>query len=107
MSTCLTWLVYLILSALALDWVLRICDHCNRDQEDGKHGMEGEGDSKDGHAVKTNSRAAANAFKMEFSFLRNKLVMMPRIALLKIRRITKVWLMDANEDEEKALARSP
>ena len=58
-------------------------------------------------AVKTNSRAAANAFKMEFSFLRNKLVMMPRIALLNIMRMTKVWLMDANDDEEKALARSP
>jgi hypothetical protein len=58
-------------------------------------------------AVKTNSRAAAKAFKMEFNFLRNKLVMMPRIALLKIMRMTKVWLMDANDDEEKALARSP
>ena len=59
------------------------------------------------NAVKTNSRAAANALKMEFNFLRNKLVMMPRIALLKIRRMTKVWLMEANEDEEKTLARSP
>ena len=58
-------------------------------------------------AVKTNSRAAAKAFKMEFNFLRNKLVMIPRTALLNIMRMTKVWLMDANDDEEKALARSP
>ena len=58
-------------------------------------------------AVNTSSRAEAKAFKIEFNFLRNKEVMIPRTELLRMRARTRVWLMDARDDEEKALARSP
>ena len=58
-------------------------------------------------AVKTNSRADANALRMEFSFFRNKLVTIPRTELLTMRMMTRVLLMDSSDEEEKALARSP
>ena len=54
-----------------------------------------------------NSRAEANAFNIELSFLRNKLVMIPRTALLMISITTKGLQMEARDDEENALIRSP
>ena len=58
-------------------------------------------------AVITSSSALAKAFRIEFSFLRNKLVTIPRTALLMISRRTKGWLIDCKEDAVSALRMSP
>ena len=58
-------------------------------------------------AVMTNSMAEANAFRIELSFLRNKLVAKPRIELLSMISKTKGLLMDASDADVKALRRSP
>ena len=58
-------------------------------------------------AVMTNSMAEANAFRIELSFLRNKLVAKPSIELLSMISKTKGLLMDASDADVKALRRSP
>ena len=58
-------------------------------------------------AVITSSRALAKAFSIELSFLRNKLVMMPRTELLTISSRTKGLLIDCKEDTVSALKMSP
>ena len=58
-------------------------------------------------AVITNSRAEAKAFRMELSFLRNKLVTIPRTALFRINVNTRGWVSEDREEAEKALIRSP
>lgn len=58
-------------------------------------------------AVITSSRALAKAFRIELSFLRNKLVTIPRTELLMIRSRTKGWFIDCKEDAVKALRMSP
>ena len=58
-------------------------------------------------AVITSSRAEANAFKMEFSFFRNKLVTIPRTELFIINNNTRGLLIDSNDDNVNAVKRSP
>ena len=58
-------------------------------------------------AVNTSSSALAKAFNIELSFLRNKLVTMPRTELLKIRSRTNGLLMDCNEEAVNAFKMSP
>ena len=58
-------------------------------------------------AVITNSRAEAKAFSMELSFLRNKLVTMPRTALLRININTRGLVSEERDEAENALIRSP
>ena len=58
-------------------------------------------------AVITSSKALAKAFRIELSFLRNKLVTMPRTELLMISRRTNGWLIDCKEDAVNALRMSP
>ena len=58
-------------------------------------------------AVITSSSALAKAFSIELSFLRNKLVMMPRTELFIISRRTKGLLIDCKEETVKALRISP
>ena len=58
-------------------------------------------------AVTTSSRALANAFNIEFNFLRNKLVTIPRTELLIISSSTRGCLMESNAGRVKALEISP
>ena len=58
-------------------------------------------------AVITNSRAEAKAFSMELSFLRNKLVTIPRTALLRININTRGLVSEERDEAENALIRSP
>ena len=58
-------------------------------------------------AVITSSRAEANAFKMEFSFFRNKLVTIPRTELFIINNNTRGLLIDSNDDNVNAVKMSP
>ena len=58
-------------------------------------------------AVNTNSRADAKALRMELSFLRKRLVTIPRTELFRIKRTTSGWLIEDRADEVKALVRSP
>ena len=58
-------------------------------------------------AVITNSRAEAKAFSMELSFLRNKLVTIPRTALFKININTRGLFSEERDEAENALMRSP
>ena len=58
-------------------------------------------------AVITNSRAEAKAFSMELSFLRNKLVTIPRTALLRISINTSGLVNEERDEAENALIRSP
>ena len=58
-------------------------------------------------AVITNSRAEAKAFRMELSFLRNKLVTIPRTALLRININTRGLVSEERDEAENALIRSP
>ena len=58
-------------------------------------------------AVITNSRAEAKAFSIELSFLRNKLVTIPRTALFAINIKTRGLEREERDEGEKALIRSP
>ena len=58
-------------------------------------------------AVNTSSRADANAFTIEFNFLRNKLVMIPRTALFITRARTRTWSTEPRELGDKAEIISP
>jgi len=58
-------------------------------------------------AVMTSSNAEANAFRIEFSFWRERLVMMPRTALLRMRMRTRGLAIEEREGEVKALCKSP
>ena len=58
-------------------------------------------------AVITNSRAEAKAFSMELSFLRNKLVTIPRTALFRISINTRGLFSEARDEAENTLMRSP
>ena len=58
-------------------------------------------------AVITNSKAEAKAFSMELSFLRNKLVTIPRTALFMINVNTRGLVSEEREVAENALIRSP
>ena len=58
-------------------------------------------------AVITNSRAEAKAFRMELSFLRNKLVTIPRTALFMISINTSGLFSEEREEAENAVIRSP
>ena len=58
-------------------------------------------------AVSTSSKADANAFTMEFSFLRNKLVMIPRTALFITSTRTRTWRNEPRESGDRAEIISP
>lgn len=58
-------------------------------------------------AVITNSKAEANAFSIEFSFLRKRLVTIPSTALLAINITTSGLLREERDEAENALSRSP
>ena len=58
-------------------------------------------------AVITNSRAEAKAFSMELSFLRNKLVTIPRTALFRININTRGLFSEERDEAENALISSP
>ena len=58
-------------------------------------------------AVITSSRAEANAFRIELSFLRKRLVTMPSTELLMISSRTSGLLIDSKDDRVKAVQMSP
>ena len=57
-------------------------------------------------AVRTSSKAAAKDLMTELRFLRKRLVMIPRTALLRMMRRTRLCMMEPRASEVKALANS-
>ena len=58
-------------------------------------------------AVITSSRAEANAFKIELSFLRKRLVTIPRTELLRMSSRTRGLLIDSRDGSVNAVQMSP
>ena len=98
-STGLLWTGFCAYMTTAIERRTRANTVCSR------RGIPSNGTLKS--AVNTSSKADAKAFRMELSFLRKRLVTIPRMALLRMRMMTGVWLMDSIAEAVKALTRSP
>ena len=121
------WIVWTCRSFRTLDWILSVHHHSHRNEAwniimiinvliclpalpramtvVGVRGIPSIGTLST--AVITNSRAEAKAFSMELSFLRNKLVTIPRTALFRISINTSGWVSVEREEAENAVISSP